>query len=93
MNREFTKREKVLLLIFAVLLIAVGYYKLLLEPINSQIESYRSLTQEEQMQMDTAQLQAARMKQMEAEIAQAKTAGLERTIPEYDNSAVLLPQL
>lgn len=93
MNREFTKREKVLLLIFAVLLIAVGYYKLLLEPINSQIESYRSLTQEEQMQMDTAQLQAARMKQMEAEIAQAKAAGIERTIPDYDNSAVLLPQL
>ena len=80
MNREFTKREKVLLLIFAVLLIAVGYYKILLEPINNQIESYRSLTQEEQMQMETAQLQA-------------KAAGIERTIPDYDNSAVLLPQL
>lgn len=93
MNREFTKREKVLLLIFAVLLIAVGYYKLLLEPINNQIESYRSLTQEEQMQMETAQLQAVRMKQMETEIAQAKAAGIERTIPDYDNSAVLLPQL
>ena len=93
MNRELTKREKVLLLIFAVLLIAVGYYKLLLEPINNQIESYRSLTQEEQMQMDTAQLQAVRIQQMEAEIAQAKAAGIERTIPDYDNSAVLLPQL
>lgn len=93
MNRELTKREKVLLLIFAVLLIAVGYYKLLLEPINNQIESYRSLTQEEQMQMETAQLQAVRMKQMEAEIAQAKAAGIERTIPDYDNSAVLLPQM
>lgn len=93
MNRELTKREKVLLLIFAVLLIAVGYYKLLLEPINNQIESYRSLTQEEQMQMDTAQLQAVRMQQMETEIAQAKAAGIERTIPDYDNSAVLLPQL
>ena len=74
MNRELTKREKVLLLIFAVLLIAVGYYKLLLEPINNQIESYRSLTQEEQLQMDTAQLQAVRMQQMETEIAQAKAA-------------------
>ena len=93
MNRELTKREKVLLLIFAILLIAVGYYKLLLEPINNQIESYRSLTQEEQMQMETAQLQAVRMKQMEAEIAQAKAAGIERKIPDYDNSAVLLPQL
>ena len=93
MNRELTKREKILLLIFAVLLIAVGYYKLLLEPINNQIESYRSLTQEEQMQMDTAQLQAVRIQQMEAEIAQAKAAGIERTIPDYDNSAVLLPQL
>ncbi len=33
------------------------------------------------------------MKQMETEIAQAKAAGIERTIPDYDNSAVLLPQL
>lgn len=93
MNRELTKREKVLLLIFAVLLIAVGYYKLLLEPINNQIESYRSLTQEEQMQMDTAQLQAVRMQQMEAEIAQSKLRASNAPIPDYDNSAVLLPQL
>lgn len=86
MNREFTKREKILLLILTVLVIVMGYYKLLLEPINNQIEHYHSLTQEEQ-------LQTVRMEQMEAEIAQAKAAGIERTIPDYDNSAMLLPQL
>ena len=33
MNRAFTTREKVLLVILAVLIIGIGYFKLLLEPI------------------------------------------------------------
>lgn len=34
MNRELTGREKVMLLILSVLVMALGYYKLILEPIN-----------------------------------------------------------
>lgn len=32
MNRELTGREKVMLLILSVLVMALGYYKLILEP-------------------------------------------------------------
>ena len=37
MKKEFTKREKILLLILAVLVIGLGYYKFVLQPINSKI--------------------------------------------------------
>ena len=39
MRHVFTTREKVLLVILAVLVIAVGYWKLILTPINDSIIS------------------------------------------------------
>ena len=68
MNRAFTTREKVLLVILALLLIGVGYFKLLLEPVNESIDRYASQTAAEQdaMLQDTAQL--VRLRQMEQEL-------------------------
>ena len=37
MNRPFTTREKVMLVILSLLIIGICYYKFLLEPINDQI--------------------------------------------------------
>ena len=45
MNRELTGREKVMLLILIVLVMALGYYKLILEPINDQVAAYRDSTE------------------------------------------------
>ena len=58
MNRAFSTREKVLLVILALLLIGVGYFKLLLEPINESIDNYTQLASSEQdaMLQGTAQL-------------------------------------
>ena len=60
MNRAFTQREKVLLLVLAVLIIVIGYVKLILQPINEEIESYESLTMEEQTAFSANQIKAAR---------------------------------
>lgn len=37
MNRELTRRETVLLLILVVLVIFLGYFKLIFEPIQDQV--------------------------------------------------------
>ena len=37
MKHVFTNREKILLVILAIMLIAVGYWKLILTPINDDI--------------------------------------------------------
>ena len=74
MNRAFTQREKVLLLVLAVLIIVIGYVKLILQPINEEIESYEGLTMEEQTAFSANQIKAARMNLMEKEIEKAITA-------------------
>ena len=93
MNREFTQREKVLLLVLAVLIIVIGYVKLILQPINEEIESYESLTMEEQTTFSANQIKATRMNLMEKAIEKAKAKGVRREVPAYDNSSNLLPGL
>ncbi len=93
MNRAFTTREKVLLVILAVLIIGIGYFKLLLEPINTSIENYRNMTASEQDEIlvNTALLQ--KKKQMETELEELFASGDPTPIPVYDNSGNLLVEL
>lgn len=93
MNRAFTTREKVLLVILALLLIGVGYFKLLLEPVNESIDRYASQTAAEQdaMLQDTAQL--ARLRQMEQELAEIRETGDAVPLPAYDNADKLMVEL
>ena len=93
MNRAFTTREKVLLVILAVLIIGIGYFKLLLEPINTGIENYQNMTAAEQDEIlvNTALLQ--KKKQMEQELEALFAEGDPTPIPVYDNSGTLLVEL
>ena len=68
MNHVFTNREKILLVILAVLLIAVGYWKLILTPINDSIDALRQQTASEQDALIQDSARAARLTQMKAEL-------------------------
>ena len=61
MRHVFTTREKVLLVILAVLVIAVGYWKLILTPINDSIAGLNAQTASEQ---DTILTNSARLSRM-----------------------------
>lgn len=93
MNRAFSTREKVLLVILALLLIGVGYFKLLLEPINESIDNYTQLASSEQdaMLQDTAQLVQLRL--MEQELEVIHESGEAVPLPAYDNAEGLLVEL
>ena len=52
MNRELTLREKVLLLILIVLVMVLGYFKLLYEPVSDRIACCREDTAQEQLAME-----------------------------------------
>ena len=93
MRRAFTTREKVLLVILAVLVIGIGYFKLLLEPINDRIAEYQADTASEQdaLLQNTALL--TRMRQMQSELDEIHAAGNVKPLPAYDNSDALLVEL
>ena len=93
MNRAFTTREKILLVILAVLLIGIGYFKLILEPINSSIETYQSNTAAEQDEILLNTVTLAQMKMMQTELDEIHASGNAKPLPSYDNSDKLLVEL
>lgn len=93
MNRAFTKREKVMLVILAVLIIGIGYFKFLLEPVNAGIENYRQMEAMEQDQILQNAALVQQKRQMEQELEALFESGDPSPIPTYDNSANLLVEL
>ena len=93
MNRAFTTREKVLLVILVVLIIATGYFKLLLEPINNSVANYQNMTASEQDEILLNSSLLQKKKQMETELEELFANGDPTPIPVYDNSRTLLVEL
>lgn len=93
MNRSLSKRETVLLVIMILLIIGIGYYKFILEPINSSVDNYMMMTQDEQDQImqNTALIQ--KKKAMEAELETLFAQGTPTPIPNFDNSGILMVEL
>ena len=80
MNRELTTREKTLLLVLAVLVIALGYWKLVFEPINEQVASYNDMAEQEQAEIDSSVVQLAQMRKMQKAVEAQKEAVFRCTI-------------
>lgn len=86
MNRELTKRETAMLLFLVILVIALGYFKLIFEPIHDQTARYQSDTVQEQSELELELVRLDQMQKMQQKIDEVRASGEERTIPEFDNS-------
>ncbi len=93
MKREFTTREKVLLVILAVLIIGLSYYRFLLVPINDSIDQYQADAAAEQDEMLLNTQLLAKQRSMEQELDALFAQGDPAPVPEYDNSGVVLVEL
>lgn len=93
MNRELTLREKVLLLILIVLVMVLGYFKLLYEPVSDRIARCREDTAQEQLAQEQNAVRLAQMEKMEQALADIRAAGGSKAIPRFNNSEALLREL
>ena len=95
MNRSFTTREKILLVVLTVLLLGVGYFKLFLQPMEQRVEAFqeRQNTAQDQMMIEAAHLR--QMRKMEEELQQLKDSGAipNAEVPVYDNIQNVMIQL
>lgn len=82
-----------MLLILIVLVMALGYYKLIFEPINDQVAAYRDSTEQEQTELTTELVRAEQLKKMESAVAELRQRGDDKPIPAYDNSKALMVEL
>lgn len=92
MNRELTLREKVLLLILIVLVMVLGYFKLLYEPV-ATASRCREDTAQEQLALEQNAVRLAQMEKMEQALADIRAAGGSKAIPHFNNSEALLREL
>ena len=90
MNRPFSTREKVLLVVLVVLVMCICYFKLLLEPINDSIADYQMKASAEQDEIVANTALLTKMNNMKKELAEIYAAGDPIPVPEYNNYAPML---
>ena len=92
MKHVLTTREKVLVLVLAVIVIGFCYYNFFLSPLNESISHYNSLATELDTELMINTAKVSQKNSMEKEIEELKTGGAS-TIPEYNNSQKLMVEL
>ena len=95
MKREFTQREKVLLLVLAVILLVTGYLKLFSEPVEKEYAAAQVQYDHAQSDLAQEQIKQNNMKKMERALKILEDGGMPSgiTIPAYDNSGNVMVQL
>lgn len=90
----FSKREKVMLVVLACILVIVAWYLLVFQNVNNQISSLNSqiATVQDQTTLDSAKL--AQMNTMQKVIDENKAKGVKAvSLPTYDNVQALMAAL
>ena len=93
LSKELTKREKIMIVILALVIIAVGWFKLLYEPTMAEIESLNSKMDSEQTEIEIRMPKIAKINSMKNELALLQADSNATTIPLYDNSKQIMNKI
>ena len=93
MSRDFTTKEKVLLLILAAILILAGYYLFVDQPVRSALDSAKSQQEELNTELLVLQSRAASLSSMQSELDDIEKSGKLGKMGSYNNSKAELDEL
>lgn len=95
MHREFTTREKVLLLVLAVVLLAVGYFRFFFTPVQNEISTQQQRQEELENSVLLEQTKLLQLEKMQEKIDKIKASGTvpDAEVPDYDNIEKVMLQL
>ena len=85
LSRQFTRREKVLMGILAVLVLIALYLFLVDRPVKAQLESIQTQSDDLELQIIVLQATNERIQQMQAELDAVMSQPNTAAIPKYDN--------
>lgn len=86
LSRDFTRKEKILLLILAIILVGLIYYRVVYVYVEKGIVSARAEEKTLQTELATVDKQIAEMDKMQAEIDEYKASGDISRMGSYNNS-------
>lgn len=88
MSRNFTRTEKILLVLFTIIIIGLLYYKFIYVAVNDSIFSSQSEAQSLETELATAKARAEQITKMEAELEDIKHQPNVSRMASYNNSKV-----
>lgn len=94
-HREFSTREKILLLVLAAVLLAVGYFRFFLAPIQSEIRAQQQRQEELANSVLLEQTRLLQLEKMQKKIDKIKANGTvpDAEVPKFDNIEKVMLQL
>ena len=92
--KKFTPRERVLLVVLAILVVVCAYYFLFYTPVSSTFVSVNEQHTTLDKQIADADAKIVHMKEMKAELEKMKASGLSlKELPAYDNRSNMMNSL
>lgn len=86
LSRDFTPREKVLIVILAILLLILTYYWLVDVPVRNGVAAAESKTESINMELEAVNAKIAGLQQMQAELDELGESGRAAYMASYNNA-------
>lgn len=86
LSRDFTIREKIVLLLLALVLIGLAYYQFVDKPVRTSIARAENEKAALELELQTVQLKVAQLEKMQNEIDSITSSGSINRMPSYNNS-------
>lgn len=86
LSRDFTLKEKILLLILSLVLIGLAYYQFVDQPVRSELAAAQSEKEAIQIELNAVQAQLAQLKKMEEELTDLSGDNSLGVMGSYNNS-------
>jgi len=86
MSRDFTRTEKILLVLLAVILVGLVYYRFVYVFVNDSVNSSNSEAQALQTEISAAEGRLTHLKSLQSEMDTMEEAGTMSYMPSYNNS-------
>ena len=94
MDREFTTREKILMVILAVIILGAVYYLFVYAPSTSAIESANSQISQVQSEVSIQEAISAQRDATKSQLEELKSSGhVSQKTPKYDNTSKTVAQI
>ena len=86
LSRDFTTKEKVLLLVLVLVLVGLVYYQFVFKPVTEGIERAESLKSDLEIELEAVNTRVAKLQKMQNEVDGITENGTLRAMPSYNNS-------
>ncbi len=86
LSRDFTVKEKILLLLLCLVLIGLAYYQFIDKPVRASIAQANAEKQALELELQTVQSKIVQLEKMQSEIDTLTNSGKVSIMPSYNNS-------